>query len=28
LGAYLVVTRSGLIDGKKNESPDSIPPVR
>lgn len=27
LGAYLVVTRSGLIGGKKNESTDSIPPV-
>jgi hypothetical protein len=27
LGAYLVVTRSGLIGGKKNESSDSLPPI-
>jgi len=27
LGDYLVVSRSGLIGGKKNDSTDSIPPV-
>ena len=27
LGAYLVVTRSGLIGGKKDDSTDSLPPV-
>jgi hypothetical protein len=27
LGAYLVVTRSGLISGKKDDSADTIPPV-
>ena len=27
LGAYLVVSRSGLIGGKKNDTTDSIPPV-
>jgi len=27
LGAYLVVTRSGLIGGKKDDTTDSLPPV-